>query len=313
MLLTSFEFWAVFTAFFLIVFVIDLYLTDHKKTKRGTKAAILWSIIWISVGLAFGVVIYFFSGGNHQPAISYITAYIIEKSLSVDNLFVFILIFAVMGISSERQPHILKWGIIGAIIFRIAFILLGVELLNKFHFMMYIFGAVIIISAIKILFSKDHKVDPSRNILVRLAKKVFPVNSTTNTNKFFIKEKGKVFITLSFITLLLIESSDIVFAIDSIPAVLAITNDPFIAITSNIFAILGLRALYFALAGVMNHFKYLKYGITIILLFVGLKMLIPIKLFTNQWVSLSFISICLIVSVLASLLERKINSVKKQN
>lgn len=292
-------YWIIFSVTVTIMLTIDLWFTDHRKTKLGIKRALIWSAIWIGVALLYNISIYFKFPDGHHKAMEFLAAYLIEKSLSVDNLFVFIMIFTIMGIEDRDQPHILKWGILGAIFFRILFILAGVALIQKFEFVIYIFGAILIYTAYKMAFSPEKKIEPEKNLLIKIASKIFPVK-TDNVHKFFVKEKGKLFITNLFLTLLLIESTDIVFAVDSIPAVLAISRDPFIVITSNIFAILGLRALYFALAGIMSLFRYLKYGVAFILFFVGIKMLISNYYHVSIYLSLTVITITLIVSILAS-------------
>lgn len=296
---TQLWYWIIFTITVTIMLGIDLWFTDHRKTKLGIKRALLWSAIWISVALLYNISIYFKFPNGHIKAMEFLAAYLIEKSLSVDNLFVFIMIFTIMGIEDRDQPHILKWGILGAIFFRVVFIIAGVALIQKFDFVIYIFGLALLYTAYKMAFTEEKKIEPQKNFFVKVASKFFPVK-TNNVRRFFVKEKGKIYITNLFLTLLLIESSDIVFAIDSIPAVLAISRDPFIVITSNIFAILGLRALYFALAGIMSLFRYLKYGIAFLLFFVGIKMLISELYHVPVYVSLIVITVTLTVSIIAS-------------
>lgn len=305
---TQLWYWIIFTVIVSIMLAIDLWFTDHGKSKHGIKRALLWSAIWIGVALLYNISIYFKFPNGHVKAMEFLAAYLIEKSLSVDNLFVFIMIFTIMGIEDRDQPHILKWGILGAIVFRIIFILAGVALIEAFDFIIYIFGAILIYTAYKMAFTEEKKIEPEKNFFVRLAEKFFPIK-TDNVHKFFVKEKRKFYITNLFLTLLLIESTDIVFAIDSIPAVIAISRDPFIVITSNIFAILGLRALYFALAGIMNLFRFLKYGIAFILFFVGIKMLISEFYHIPIYVSLTVITITIIISILASKFIREDNKI----
>lgn len=298
--------WGVFILIFIIVFTIDMYVTDHRKGKIKVKTALIWSAIWMTTALLFSVAIYlYFPPDQKYKAFEFLTGYIIEYSLSVDNLFVFILIFTMMGIDEVNQPRILKWGIIGAVVFRIAFIIAGVELIKKFNFMFYILGAVLIFTAIKMFFSKEEKIHPDHNFFVKIAKKLFKIKTDVGTDHFFIKQDGQLYATVSFITLVLVESTDIVFAIDSIPAVLAITRDPFIAITSNLFAILGLRSLFFALSGILNLFRYLKYGISFILFFIGIKMLISGWIHIPVEYSLLVILGTLLVSILASVIIKE--------
>lgn len=285
--------------------MIDLYVTDHRRGKITLKASLIWSGVWIITALLFNVFLYFYLEQGHQKAIEFLTGYIIEKSLSVDNLFVFLMIFSVMNVKPEHQPHILKWGILGAIFFRIVFILAGVALINLFHPIIYIFGALLLYAAYKMAFGGDEKIDIENNWLIKIFIKYFKLKPDYEGKKFFIKENGKRYITTMFLTLLLIESSDIVFAIDSIPAIIAITHDTFIIISSNIFAILGLRALYFALAGLVDLFKYLKYGVALLLFYVGIKMLISDLYKIPTEVSLIIIITILTVSILLSLIRKR--------
>ncbi len=283
----------------------DLYVTDHRRGKITLKASLIWSGIWIVTALLFNVFLYFYLEQGHQKAIEFLTGYIIEKSLSVDNLFVFLMIFSVMNVKPEHQQHILKWGILGAIFFRIVFILAGVALINLFHPIIYIFGTLLFYAAYKMAFGGERKIDVENNWLIKIFIKYFKLKPDYDGRKFFIKENGKRYITTMFLTLLLIESSDIVFAIDSIPAIIAITHDTFIIISSNIFAILGLRALYFALAGLVDLFKYLKYGVALLLFYVGIKMLISDWYKIPTEVSLIIIIIILTVSILLSVIKKR--------
>ncbi len=309
---TQLWYWIIFTILVSVMLAIDLWFTDHRKTKLGIKRALIWSAIWIGVALLYNISIYFKFPNGHVKAMEFLAAYLIEKSLSVDNLFVFIMIFTIMGIEDRDQPHILKWGIIGAIIFRIIFILAGVALIQKFEFVIYLFGIILLYTSYKMAFTEEKKIEPEKNLFVKLASKIFPIK-TNNVHKFFVKENKKVYITNLFLTLLLIESTDIVFAIDSIPAVIAISRDPFIVITSNIFAILGLRALYFALAGIMGLFRYLKYGISFLLFFVGIKMLISEFYHVPIYVSLTVIAVTITISILASIVIKENKIIENKN
>ena len=297
--------WGVFILLFIIVFMIDMYVTDHRKGKIKVKTALMWTGIWISTALMFSAAIYFYLPGGDQKGFEFITGYLIEYSLSVDNLFVFILIFTMMGIKEQNQPRILKWGIIGAVVLRIAFIVAGVELIKAFSFMIYLLGGVLVFTAIKMFTSKEEEIHPDHNLFVKLAKKMFKIKTDVDSDHFFVRHNGELFATVAFITVVLLESTDVVFAIDSIPAVLAITQDPFIAITSNLFAILGLRSLFFALAGILNLFRYLKFGISFILLFIGVKMLISGWVHIPVQASLFVIMGTLIVSILASVIIKE--------
>jgi tellurite resistance protein TerC len=294
--------WIVFWAVIAILFYIDLYISERRTARITLKASLVWSAIWICTALLFNLFIYFDLG--KQKAIEFLTGYLIEKSLSVDNLFVFLLIFQVMNVKPEHQPHILKWGILGAIVFRIIFIVAGVGLINLFEPIIYVFAAILLYAAYKMAFGGEHKIDVENNWLVKLASRYINFAPEYKGGKFFIIKNGKRYATSMFITLLLIESSDIVFAIDSIPAIIAITKDTFIIISSNIFAILGLRALYFALAGVVDLFVYLKYGVAIILFYVGVKMIISEWYHIPTEISLAVILIVLTSSVVLSLLKK---------
>lgn len=310
-------FWIIFAALFLTVFILDMFITDHRKGAVGVKTALIWTSVWISTAFIFSIFIYFFFPEGSTKSFEFITGYIIEYSLSVDNLFVFIMIFSTMGIPDRYQPRILKWGIVGAVVLRILFIVAGVELIKSFSFMIYIFGAILVFTAYKMMTSGEGKIEPEKNVFVKAAKKIFPVDTESGTDHFFIKKHHKLYATVAFITLVLVESTDVIFAIDSIPAVLAITHDPFIAITSNLFAILGLRSLFFALSGILNLFRYLKYGISFILSFVGVKMLISGFVHIPVQVSLLVIIATLAISVFASVVikedaeRRKKKSAKK--
>jgi tellurite resistance protein TerC len=297
--------WGIFLLLFVVVFTIDMYVTDHRKGKIKVKTALMWTAVWISTSLLFGALIYFYLPGGKTKAFEFITGYLIEYSLSVDNLFVFILIFTMMGITENNQPRILKWGIIGAVVLRVLFIIAGVELIKAFSFMIYLLGAVLVFTAIKMFTSKEEEIHPDHNIFVKVAKKMFKIKTNVGSDHFFVRENGQLYATVAFITVVLLESTDVVFAIDSIPAVLAITQDSFIAITSNLFAILGLRSLFFALAGILNLFRYLKFGISFILLFIGVKMLISGWVHIPVETSLIVILATLVVSILASVVIKE--------
>jgi len=303
-LITEYSFWFIFSAVIAVMLFIDLYVTDHRRGKITLKASLIWSGVWIFTALLFNLFLYFYLESGHQKAIEFLTGYIIEKSLSVDNLFVFLMIFSVMDIKPENQPHILKWGILSAIVFRIIFIFAGVALINLFHPIIYVFAIILLLAAYKMAFGGEQKIDVENNWLIKISRKYFKLNTAYAGKKFFIKVDKKVYITTTFLTLLLIESSDIVFAVDSIPAIIAITNDTFIIISSNIFAILGLRALYFALAGLVDLFVYLKYGVAIILFYVGIKMLISEFYKIPTEISLVVILIFLGGSIVLSLIKR---------
>lgn len=251
---------------------VDLFLVNRKARVVSIKSALIWSAIWIGAALLFNVFVYFELGT--VKALEYLTAYLIEKSLSVDNLFVFLVVFSYFGIPPMYQPRVLRWGIIGAIVLRAILIVIGVELVHMFNWMLYVFGVILIITAIRLMQGGAESVDPGQNRFLKLVSRYIPVTTQLHEEKFFVRIQGVLYATPLFATVVVIESTDLMFALDSIPAVLGISHDLFIVYTSNIFAILGLRALYFALAGVMQLFHYLKYALSIILGFIGIKMLI---------------------------------------
>jgi len=265
------SFWIGFVVFVLIMLTLDLFVFHKKNTVVKVKEALLWSLFWISIAAAFNVGVFFMVG--KVKALEFLTGYLIEESLSVDNLFVFILIFGFFKIEPKYQHRVLFWGILGAIVMRAVFIFAGVALISKFNWIMYIFGAFLVYTGIKMLFEKDDKeYNPNKNVLIRGFKKIFPVTDDMSKPHFFVRTNKILYATPFFIALLVIEASDLIFAVDSIPAVLSVSKDPFIVYTSNIFAILGLRSMYFALSGIMAYFYYLKYALSGILTFIGLKM-----------------------------------------
>ena len=307
--MNEFVFWIIFGITVAILFFIDLYITEHRRSKITFKSSITWSGIWIATALIFDLFIYLYLENGHAQAIDFLTGFIVEKSLSVDNLFVFLMIFKVMAVPSESQPHVLKWGILSAIVFRIIFILAGVGLINMFQPVIYIFGFILLFASYKMAFGVDKELEYENNPLIKLATRYLNFKPGFYGKNFFIKREGKVFATTMFLAFLLIESSDIIFAVDSIPAVIAITRDTFIIISSNIFAILGLRALYFVLAEMVDVFVYLKYGVAIILLFVGIKMLASEYYVIPTIISLIIILTLLTGSILLSLTAKRINKI----
>ncbi len=264
--------WICFLGFVLLMLALDLGVFHRKSHEVKIKEALIWTAIWIGLALIFNYGIYVFMG--QQKALEFLTGYVIEKSLSIDNLFVFIMLFTYFKVDVKYQHKVLFWGILGALLMRAIFIFAGVALISKFHWIIYVFGALLVFTGIKMIFHKEEDIEPDKNPLVRLFKVFFPVTKESHGGKFFVKLEGRTFATPLFVVLLIVEFTDLIFAVDSIPAILAITNDTFIIFTSNVFAILGLRALYFALAGITKYFYYLKYGLSAILIFVGVKMTI---------------------------------------
>lgn len=291
--------WISFIGFVILMLALDLGVFHRKSHEVKIKEALIWSAVWISLALAFNYGIYHFMG--KEKAIQFLTGYVIEKSLSVDNLFVFIMIFTYFNVETKYQHKVLFWGILGALIMRAIFIFAGVALINQFHWIIYVFGGFLVFTGVKMIFQSEKPIEPDKNPLVRLFKKFFPVTDKMHDGKFFVKINSRTFATPLFIVLLIVEFTDLIFAVDSIPAILAITNDTFIIFTSNVFAILGLRALYFALAGITKYFHYLKYGLAAILVFVGVKMTIVDFYKVPITYSLMVIASILVISVLLSI------------
>jgi len=303
---TNIYFWAGFIVFVIIMLVLDLGVFHRKSHIVPVKEAIIWSAVWITLAMVFMGLIYMFEEEGRRKSLEFLTGYVIEYSLSVDNIFVFILIFSFFAVDERYQHKILFWGIIGALIMRAIFIFAGVALINKFHFIIYIFGAFLIFTGIRMLFHKETEIDPDKNPVVRFFRKFLPVTDKTVGDKLFVVSNGKRFATPLFIVLVIIETSDLIFAVDSIPAILGISKDPFIVFTSNIFAIMGLRSLYFAISGIVQYFRYLKIGLAFVLTFVGLKMVSSlIGLEISVIISLAIIISILGVSVIASLIHKK--------
>jgi len=296
-------FWVLFFIFILGAVGFDLYFLARRKKEMSLKESGFWTLGWILLAFLFNILIYFFFGS--QKALEFLTAYLLEKSLSLDNLFIFLIIFSYFDLPFLSQQKVLKWGILGAFIMRAVFIFGGIWLLQKFHFMFFVFGAFLILSGIRLLLQKGEKIDPQKNLFLRIVKKFIPLTTESKENKFFIRNGKFGYFTPLFLALILVESSDLVFAVDSVPAVLAITQDPFIAYTSNAFAILGLRAFYFFLAGFLPKFIYFEKGVIALLIFIGLKMILDQFYHIPLFFSLGFIAAVLISSILLSLRKQK--------
>ena len=295
--------WIGFNVFVLAMLALDLGVFHRKAHVVSVREALTWTGVWIGLALVFNACVYFVLG--HEPALQFLTGYLIEKSLSMDNVFVFYLIFTCFAVPAMYQHRVLFWGILGALIMRAILIACGITLLNKFHWIIYIFGGFLIITGIKMALSKETEIHPEKNPVLKLSRKYLPVTTDYEGQKFFVRIKGVVHATPLFVVLLLVETTDVVFAVDSIPAIIAITRDPFLVYTSNIFAILGLRTLYFALAGMVKLFHYLHYGFAVVLAFVGVKMLISEAYKIPILISLSVIIGVLTISVLASLMKAR--------
>lgn len=312
-------FYLAFTGFVLLLLALDLGVFHRHAHEVSFKEASVWSVVWVSLALLFNVFLYNYAmwkfpqdlrleGLDHSAlawtvSLEYLTGYIVEKSLSVDNIFVFVMVFGYFAIPAKYQHRVLFYGIIGALIFRAIFIGAG-SWLMQFHWIIYLFGAFLIITGIKMMFAPEKEPNPEKNLLIRAFKRFFPVTPTLHGEKFFVREGGLLHATPLFIALLFLEATDIIFAVDSVPAIFAITKEPLIVFTSNIFAILGLRAMFFMLAGAVDKFHLLKYGLAIVLVFVGLKMVWLNDMFGGKFpitYSLGFILGTIILSVIASL------------
>jgi tellurite resistance protein TerC len=290
---------AIFTVFVLGLLALDLGLLQRRPRVLPFREAIGWYIFWVTLSIAFNIGLYFWRGS--QPALEFLTGYVLEVSLSMDNVFVFAVIFSYMAVRAEFQHRVLFWGIVGALVMRAAFIGLGVALVGRFHWVLYVFGVFLLITGAKLLREKTAAFHPERSPVLRLARKLFPITENYEGASFFVRRDGRRFATPLFLVLLLVETTDVLFAVDSIPAIFAVTLDPFIVFTSNVFAILGLRALYFVLAGAIRKFRYLRAGLSLVLMFVGVKMLVVGIYKLPTLLSLGIICGILAVAVVASL------------
>jgi tellurite resistance protein TerC len=293
-------FWVGFIAFVLGMLALDLGVFNRTPHAVKPKEASVWVAVWVSLALLFAVGLYFYSG--HEAAILFLTGYVIEESLSVDNIFVIVLIFQYFRVPAEYQHRVLFWGILGALLMRGLFIGVGALLIAQFHWILYVFGAFLVITAIRMVMKQDEEFDGESNAVVRSVRRIFPVTGTYRGKNFFTMENGRRMATPLFVTLVLVEFTDLMFAVDSIPAIFAVTTDPFIVFTSNIFAILGLRSMYFLLAAVVHKFHLLKYGLAFILAFIGTKMLLVDVIEVPIVASLAIVLGTLTLSVIASLI-----------
>jgi tellurite resistance protein TerC len=293
--------WIVFGLLVVVMLALDLGVFHRKAHAVKLREALIWSAVWILLSLLFNLGIYIEMGS--EAGLLFLTAYVVEKSLSVDNIFVFLLIFSYFSVPSRYQHRVLYWGILAAVVLRAIFIITGVTLIQKFEWIVYVFGGFLIYTGLKLAFREDEDVHPERNPVLKLFRRFFAVTPGYSGEHFFVKENGRRLATPLVVVLLVIETSDVIFAVDSIPAVLAITTDPFIVFTSNILAILGLRALYFALAGIMELFHYLHYGLSFILVFVGIKMVISHVYQVPTWIALGLILVTLSFCIVASLVH----------
>jgi TerC family integral membrane protein len=302
--------WIAFNLFVVIAVALDLGVFHRKAHKIAMREALLWSFAWIALALTFGLVLLYFNG--RQPALEFLTGYVVEKALSVDNLFVFLVVFRVFAVKDEYQQRVLGYGILGALILRGAMIAAGAALIEHFGWIMYVFGAFIVLVGIHMLIARHEESNPQKNFLVRYFSKHLRLTKEYSGERFFTRLNGQLFATPLFLVLLVVEITDVTFAVDSIPAVFGITRDPFIVFTSNVFAILGLRALYFLLAAVLEQLQYLKIGLALVLIFVGAKMIAEPWLKISVELSLGIVLGMLSLTVLFSLLAKKNTTESKQ-
>jgi tellurite resistance protein TerC len=295
--------WGSFSLFVIGMLALDLGVFHRKSHTVSVKEALTWTAVWIALAMLFNLFVYHYF--DKEKALEFFTAYVVEKSLSIDNIFVIIMIFSYFRVPDAYQHKVLFWGIFGALVMRVIFIFAGIELIHKFHWLIYVFGGFLIFTGARMLFGEDKPLDPEKNPMVKFVRRMFPVTESFEGDKFFVKRDHRIWATPLFIVVMLIEGTDLIFAVDSIPAIISISDDTFIVYTSNVFAILGLRSLYFALAGIEKYFTYLKYGLATILVFVGVKMVIvdfykiPIEL------SLIIIAFLLAISMIASVILKK--------
>jgi TerC family integral membrane protein len=282
---------------------LDLGVFHRRAHRISLREAVIWSVFWITLSLIFNLGLYLLRGP--EPGLQFLTGYLLEKSLSLDNLFVFTLIFGYMAVPAEVQHKVLAWGILGALIMRGAMIAAGVALVSHFHWVLYVFGAFLIVSGVRFLIRKQETVDPERNPVLRLARRMFKVTEGYSGDSFFVRREGRTWVTPLLLVLLIIETTDVVFAVDSIPAVFAVTQDAFIVFTSNILAILGLRALYFVLAGALRRFRFLRAGLSVLLILVGLKMILAYFYKFPTVVSFAAVVVVLAATILLSVLFKQ--------
>ena len=297
--------WIVFNIFVLIMLALDLGVLHKEAKPISLKEATVWSIVWVLVALAFNWGMLYWYGPPDQRgtlAVEFFTGYLIERALSIDNIFVFLVLFQYFAVEPRYQYRVLFWGILGALIMRGAMIWMGVALIERFHWIIYVFGAFLLWTGIKLLFHKVEDMHPEQNPVLRWVRKYIPLTKEYHGQSFFVREGGILKATPMFLVLVVVETTDLAFALDSIPAIFAITKDPFIIYSSNVFAILGLRALYFLLAGAMPYFRYLNVGLSLVLIFIGLKMLAENWIKIPVWLALSIVAGILIVAVAASLI-----------
>jgi len=302
--------WIGFNIFVLAMLVVDIGIFHRKAHTISIKEASTWSLVWVALAMVFNAGIYYFSGP--EPALQFFTGYLIEKSLSVDNIFVFVLLFTSFGVPAAYQHRVLFWGVLGALVLRGMMITLGVVLLETFHWVIYLFGAFLLFTGIRMCFHKEAEVHPERNPLLKLVRRIVPVTHDYEGDRFIVRRAGQVLATPLLLVLLVIETTDLIFALDSIPAIFAVTQDPFLVYTSNIFAILGLRSLYFVFAHAMGKFHYLKLGLAVVLSFVGAKMILTDIYHVSTLRSLVVIAVVLASAIVASVVRARCLAARNQ-
>ena len=302
--------WVGFNLFVLAILALDLGVFHRKAHALSLKEASIWSVVWITLAMVFNAGLYLFAGP--EPALQFFTGYLIEKSLSVDNIFIFLLLFTFFKVPAAYQHRVLYWGILGALIMRGTLIAVGVALIESFHWIIYLFGAFLIFTGIRMGFHKEIEVHPENDLLLKFIRRFVPVTENYEHDRFFVRRAGQVMVTPLLLVLLVIDTTDLIFAVDSIPAVFAVTRDPFLVYTSNIFAILGLRSLYFVLAGIMEKFYYLKLGLSVILTFVGVKMVLADVFSLPTALSLVVIAVVLTIAIVASIVRTRHQAAKSR-
>ena len=295
--------WIGFNVFVLAMLALDLGIFHRKAHTVSITEALIWSIVWITLALTFNAGLYFFSGP--EPALQFFTGYLIEKSLSVDNIFVFVLLFTYFAVPAAYQHRVLFWGVLGALVMRGIMIVLGAVLLDTFHWIIYLFGAFLIVTGVRMAFHQEAEVHPERNPLLKLVRLILPVTHDYEHDRFVVRRAGHMLVTPLLLVLLVVETTDVIFALDSIPAIFAVTQNPFLVYTSNVFAILGLRSLYFVFANAMGRFSYLKLGLAVVLSFVGVKMVLADIFHIPTALSLGVIAVVLTVAIVASIMRAR--------
>jgi len=302
--------WTVFGVIVAVMMALDLGVFHRKAHEVSVREALIWTAVWVALGLGFGVFLLF--ERDSATAAEYFACYLTEYALSVDNIFVFLVIFTYFGVPGDCRHRVLFWGILGALAMRAVFLTGGIVLIKQFHWIVYVLGAILILTGIKLFRQSDEKLDPERNLVLRLAKRFLPVTEKYEGQRFFVHRDGRRVATPLFLTLLVVESTDVMFAVDSVPAALSLSKNLLVVYTSNVFAILGLRSLFFAVAGLLQYLHYLKYGLSAILVFVGIKMILPEDRKIPIEIALSIVGGILVIAIVASMIRSKLVSNRKE-